>query len=296
VRICVIFNPTARGNKARRFRSQLDGIRAHAALKQTTCAGDARRLAAEAVRDGFDVVVAAGGDGTVNEVLNGLGDAPGGFALARLGILPLGTVNVLARELGLPLAAQPAWEIILRGHEARVDLPWAEWNAGGSIVRRYFAQLAGAGLDARAVELVRWPLKKKIGPLAYVIAGLQALRERAPRITASDGQTVAAGELVLLGNGRLYGGPFVLFPRARRDDGLLDVTVLPRAGWATLLRCAPVLLICKRLPVRVGQRLCGANLILTSDGRVPFELDGELVGHLPATFGVEAGALRVAVP
>jgi diacylglycerol kinase (ATP) len=138
VRICVIFNPVAKGDKARRLRTQLDTIGSQAALKQTTCAGDARRLAAEAVKEGFEIVVAAGGDGTVNEVLNGLGDAPKGFARARLGVLPLGTVNVLARELGVPLSPGPAWEIILRNQERRADLPWAEWDSAVGRERRYF--------------------------------------------------------------------------------------------------------------------------------------------------------------
>jgi hypothetical protein len=105
VPICVIFNPAARGNKARHFRRQLDAIGSQCALKATAAPGDARRLAAEAVDDGFDLIVAAGGDGTVNEVLNGIGDAPDGFARARLGVLPLGTVNVFARELENSAAA-----------------------------------------------------------------------------------------------------------------------------------------------------------------------------------------------
>ena len=296
VRICVIFNPTARGDKARHFRKQLDAIGAHAALKQTTCAGDAHRLGTEAVSEGFDIVVAAGGDGTMNEVLNGLGDVPDGFARTRLGVLPLGTVNVLARELGLPLSTEPAWEAILRNRELRVDLPWAEWTTAAGKQRRYFAQLAGAGLDARAIELVSWPLKKKIGPLAYVVAGLKALGERAPQITISDGRTSATGELVLLGNGRLYGGHYELFPQADMSDGLLDATVFPKAGWGTLLRTGPLLLICKRLPKSVSRTLRSPAFTLTSDGPVPFELDGELVGHLPATFGLVPGALRLAGP
>jgi diacylglycerol kinase family enzyme len=102
VRICVIFNPTARGERARRFRQHLDLIGVECALKQTAAAGGARPLAAEAIREGFDTIVAAGGDGTLNEVLNGIADVPGGFERARLGVLPLGTVNVFAKELGLP--------------------------------------------------------------------------------------------------------------------------------------------------------------------------------------------------
>jgi diacylglycerol kinase (ATP) len=185
VRICVIFNPVARGNKARRFRRRLEAIGAQCALKATTAPGDARRLAAEAVQEGFELVVAAGGDGTVNEVLNGLGDVPDGFARTRLGVLPLGTVNVFARELGLPLRIERAWEVLQRGRETRIDLPCVEFAANGVRRRQYFAQLAGAGMDARAIELVDWGHKKKIGPVAYFIAGLKAMRN--PSLKSSSG-------------------------------------------------------------------------------------------------------------
>src|SRR5881628_1790607 len=108
MRTCVIFNPAARGDKARNFRRHLADLGTHCALKSTAAAGDARRLAAEAVGEGFEVVVAAGGDGTLNEVLNGIGDAPDGFDKARLGVLPLGTVNVFARELAIPTRLEHA--------------------------------------------------------------------------------------------------------------------------------------------------------------------------------------------
>ena len=102
MRVCVIFNPVAKGDKARHFRAHLDAVGRHASLKLTRCAGDARALAAEAVREGFEIIVAAGGDGTLNEVLNGIGDVPNGFDQTRLAVLPLGTVNVFARELRIP--------------------------------------------------------------------------------------------------------------------------------------------------------------------------------------------------
>ncbi len=296
MRTCVIFNPTAKGNKARHFRVQLDAIAARAALRPTACAGEARRLAAEAVREGFEVIVAAGGDGTVNEALNGLADVSDGFARTRLGVLPLGTVNVLARELGLPLRIAEAWQVILRGQERRLDLPWVEWPAGTGKERRYFVQLAGAGLDARAVEGVSWALKQKTGPLAYIVAGLKALAQPAPRITVSDGQVNRVGELVLIGNGRFYGGDYVVFPEARADDGLLDVKVFPKAGWSTLLRTGPVLLTRKRLPAGVCQSFRTGHFTLTSESEVPFQLDGELAGRLPATFGLQPATLRLCVP
>src|SRR6516162_4286236 len=138
VRTCVIFNPTAKGNKARNFRRHLDEFAADCALKQTTAVGDARKLAAQAVAEGFEIIVAAGGDGTLNEVLNGIGDVPDGFERARLGVLPLGTVNVFAQELGISASLEDAWNTIQRGHEARIDLPWVEFEANGVATRRCF--------------------------------------------------------------------------------------------------------------------------------------------------------------
>jgi YegS/Rv2252/BmrU family lipid kinase len=292
----VIFNPAARGEKARRFRRQLDAIGALCAFKATAAPGDARRLAAEAVRDGYDLIAAAGGDGTINEVLNGIGDAPDGFARAWLGVLPLGTVNVFARELKIPLRIGRAWEVLQRGNEIKIDLPRAEFSADGVLQKRYFCQLAGAGLDARAIELVDWQHKKQVGKLAYVIAGLKALREKKPQITVRANGQSATGELVLVGNGRFYGGSFAILPLADLCDGRLDICVLPRANWWTLLRSAPGLLLRGKLPASVAQHLSAETFELTSETAAAFEVDGEWVGKLPATFSIEREKLRVVVP
>jgi YegS/Rv2252/BmrU family lipid kinase len=292
----VIFNPAARGDKARRFRRQLDVIGAQCALKATTAPGIARRLASEAVIDGFDLIVAAGGDGTINEVLNGIGDAPDGFARARLGVLPLGTVNVFARELKIPLRVERAWEVLQRGRETKIDLPRVEFSADGVLQKRYFCQLAGAGLDARAIELVDWRHKKQVGKLAYVIAGLKALCEKNPQITVRVNGQSATGELVLVGNGRFYGGSFAILPQADLRDGRLDICVLPRVNWAALLRSAPGLLLRGKLPASVAQNFSAETFELTSETAAAFELDGEWVGKLPVTFSIEREKLRVVVP
>jgi YegS/Rv2252/BmrU family lipid kinase len=297
VRICVIFNPAARGNKAWHFRRQLDAIGSQCALKATAAPGDARRLAAEAVGDGYDLIAAAGGDGTVNEVLNGIGDAPDGFERARLGVLPLGTINVFAHELKIPLWLEHAWEVLRRGSETKIDLPRVDFSANGKNERRYFAQLAGAGFDAQAIELVDWQHKKKVGPLAYVVAGLKALRETKTKITAREdarptGQSFT-GEMVLVGNGTFYGGPFEIFPQADLRDGMLNVCVLPRVNWQALLRCAPDIIARQRLPEKLVRRFRAAAFELSSDAIASFELDGELAGKLPVKFSVERERLRV---
>jgi YegS/Rv2252/BmrU family lipid kinase len=296
VRVCVIFNPTAKGEKARRFRRGLDLIGKQSTLKLTSSAGEARQLAARAVQEGFQIVAAAGGDGTMNEVLNGIGDVPGGFDRVCLGVLPLGTVNVFARELSIPSKLEPAWEIIRRGRETLIDLPSVEYGGNGQRHRRYFAQLGGAGLDARAIELVKWRVKKCVGPLAYVLAGLHAVAGPPSTITVEGGQHSLTGQLVLIGNGRLYGGQFEIFPNAHLSDGLLEVSVLPRANWFTLLRCAPALLFRARLPASSARLFQAETLTLTSPSPAPLQVDGELIGKLPANFSIERSRLRVIIP
>ncbi len=296
MRTCVIFNPAARGNKARHFRQHLGDMAGQSAFKATNAPGDARRLAAEAVAENFELIVAAGGDGTVNEVLNGLGDATDGFARARFGVLPLGTVNVFARELKIPLRVADAWEILQGGRETKIDLGCAEFSADGVRKKQFFAQLAGAGLDARAVELVDWSHKKKIRPLAYVIARLKALREKKPKIFVRATGKVFAGELILIGNGKFYGGAFEIFPAADLRDGLLDVCIFQRVDFPTLVRCAPSFLARQKLPEKIVRRFRAEKFELVCESAAAFELDGEWIGNLPVKFSIARERLRVIVP
>lgn len=294
MRACVIFNPAARGLKARHFLGQLQRMATGCTLLSTDSPEDAPRLAASAVADGFDTVLAAGGDGTLNQVLNGLARVPDGFLRARVGVIPLGTVNVFAREFGLSQNPAKAWRGLMGGNEIQIDLPYVAGD--GEPPRVYFAQLAGAGLDAAAIERVKWAHKKSLGPLAYVVAGIRAVASKRPRIEVSTPEGSAAGELVMIGNGRRYGGEFQVFPDARADDGLLDVCVFPRTNWFTLLRCAMPLLARRRVPESLVVRLRSARIRLTADTPAMFEVDGELGGPLPVEFGVVPHGLRVLVP
>lgn len=296
VRTCVIFNPVARGNKARHFKHWLDGIATECTLMPTKCAGDARRLGSVAIQEGFELVIAAGGDGTVNEVLNGIGNTPGGFEQARLGVLPLGTVNVFARELKFPLKLPVVWEILQKGKEQWMDVPMVEFQANGKTERRFFAQLGGAGLDARAIELVSWKHKKQVGPLAYVIAGLKALREKQPKIkVVADGKELS-GELILVGNGKLYGGSFAIFPAAELADGILDVCCVSKATFGAVFKFLPSILFKGVMPEEAVPRVRTKKFEVTSEDKAGFELDGEWIGHLPATFSIGAHRIRVIVP
>jgi YegS/Rv2252/BmrU family lipid kinase len=243
----------------------------------------------QAAADGYEVIVAAGGDGTINEVVNGIGRS--GVAL---GVLPLGTANVFARELGVPLGVAGAWAVIECGRTRVIDLPMARF--GGA--ERYFVQLAGVGLDAAIVRAASWKLKKKIGPLSYVWAGLKTVaREHASvEVGFDNADPIARGVAVLIGNGRFYGGSFRLFPQARLDDGLLDVCVFESVSYLDILRYGWSILRATHVRARGVKYFQAEQVFCGAPGTVPFELDGEDAGQAPVQFSVLPRALRIVVP
>ena len=262
-----------------------------AVVELTTGPGDAGRLAREAVEAGFRTVVAGGGDGTVNEVVNGLAQA--GHPDVRLGLMPLGTMNVFAAELGIPgNRIGRAWEIIAAGHCRQVDLALANGRA--------FVQMAGIGFDAQAVSEVDWAMKKNLGPLSYLISAARVAARELPRlvVTAADGR-VSEGCLALVGNGRFYGGPFAVFKEARLDDGQLDVIVCRSVTHLDLLRYLPNVLFGTHLDLPGVDFFHTPSLSVrpASEGeRIPYEIDGEIAGAAPASFSLLPGALRVLAP
>ncbi|MGD0016580.1 MAG: diacylglycerol kinase family protein [Verrucomicrobiia bacterium] len=301
-RVFAIFNPAARGEKSQRLRQFLESKASSDSgitLAGTRGPGDARPLAMQAVADGYELIVAAGGDGTINEVVNGIGRS--GVAL---GVLPLGTANVFARALGVPLELNAAWTVIERRRTLAIDLPVAKF--GGA--ERYFIELAGVGFDAVVVRTASWELKKKIGPLSYVWAGMKAAsRKHADVEVVLDNVRQLAdarGAAVLIGNGRFYGGPFELFPEAKLDDGRLDVCVFESVGYFDMLRYGRAALSGKHVDLHDVQYFQAENFICRTASpdsgagaaTVPFELDGEDVGQTPVQFSVLPRALRVIVP
>ncbi|HTS15985.1 MAG TPA: diacylglycerol kinase family protein [Verrucomicrobiae bacterium] len=289
-KIFVIFNPAARGEKSRRARRFLEAKDGPSmTLAPTQRAGEAKALAAQAVAEGYKTIVAAGGDGTINEVINGIGTS--GVALA---VLPLGTVNVFAKELCISGKLDTAWETIQAAHTRTIDLAQADTNGSS----RYFIQLAGVGFDAHAVRTASWGLKKKIGPLSYVWAGIKALSVRhAPvEVSVNGSGPLGRGVAVLVGNGRFYGGRFALFPRARMDDGLLDVCVFQRAGYWDALRYAQGIVRAAHINLGDVKYFQAEKLVCRAADPVAIQLDGEDAGDAPVTFSVVARALRVIAP
>lgn len=295
VQTCVILNPSAKGEKAGTLWAGLENLLPNCVLRHTGQAGQARELAAQAVREGFATIISGGGDGTINEVINGIGDVPGGFESTRLGVLPLGTVNVFARELGLPLQLAATAKVLAEGKTRTIDLGRAEYTSGGVARQRYFIQLAGAGLDSRAIELANWELKKKLGAISYIIAGCQAMCETQP-VIVTHGQSPISGELVLIGNGRFYGGSFAVFPKASLQDGLLHIFILPKVTWLKLMASGLALVMGRQAPLSSALHFSLPTVTLTSPNRVILQLDGENVCELPVTLSIQPKVLRVIVP
>ncbi len=307
--IAIIFNPSARGDKATAFRARLTiAVRAAQAtgrkvvLRPTRCAGDAIHQTREAVSLGYTTVVAAGGDGTVNEVVNGLAQDAGVLERVRLGVLPLGTINVFAKEMGVPAGFDAAWQLLLGAAERQIDLGVADFmdDASAGPTRRWFVQMGGAGLDSLALGRVSWALKKKIGPLAYVWAGLQTLMSTLPMVEAEvDGRRVQ-GQLVAVGNGRFYGGRWAVFPSAQMDDGRLDLAVVERVTPWKFSRQFASLVRGQFQHARGLVHWQGREITLRpvspAGAAIPFHLEGDNMGSLPVRFLVDPRRLRVVAP
>ena len=232
------------------------------------------------------MVIAAGGDGTLNTVVRGLAGSP-----TALAILPTGTMNVFARELGIPFnSLADAFAVIERGFVREIDLFEAN--------QAPFVQMAGVGFDAKVIERTTWESKKSLGPLAYLLAAVKVLGEHPPQIEVicADGRR-ETGVAVLAGNGSLYGGPFRFFRKADNQDSLLDVLVYKRTGYRLVwdLLCGLVAGGVDR--VSSACYLQTAAFVVRAEAEVPVQVDGELLGRFTEIHFTQAGKrLRVVAP
>jgi diacylglycerol kinase (ATP) len=279
--IIVILNPAARSERARNVWEQIQSLPG-ANVRPTEKPGDARRLAREAAEAGARAVVAAGGDGTINDVVNGL--AGSGTAL---GILPVGTMNVFAAELGLPNDLNEAWEVIEAGYTRSIDLAQANDH--------YFVQLAGIGFDAQVVERTSWNFKKNFGPLSYLVSAAQIAAQKPPRIVVEREGRISEGSFVLIGNGRYYGAPIKVFKDAKLDDGLLDIVILKNLGYLELARFLTGVFTGTHTESEDIEYFQAPVVSVRSEEDVPVEVDGELMGKLPVEFRIAPPKLRVVV-
>ena len=281
----VILNPAARGTRASRLRSQVESITRGAILCATSRSGEAEVLARHAAAEGFQKIIAAGGDGTINEIVNGIAGKN-----VALGLLPLGTMNVFATELGLPANdLRRCWEIIQENRIRPVDLPSAN--------NKHFVQLAGVGLDAQAVKETSRAFKKSFGPLSYMISAAQIASRTPPKLRIeSENAKTEEGSFVLVGNGRLYGGRFPFFKQAVIDDGLLDVVVFKRLNYVEIIRYLQNVIFTPQITAPEVEYFQTRRLRVSSEETVPVEIDGELIGNCPVEFKIQAGGLHVLAP
>jgi diacylglycerol kinase (ATP) len=254
-------------------------------------------MAREAAERGSDLVIAAGGDGTINEVVNGLHDWLRGEdghegAAPRLGIIPLGTANDFAGALGIPGEVAAAVEIAVHGDELAVDV--------GIVQDRCFLNVSTGGFGAEATEEASAEVKRALGPLAYLVTGVKKFVSLEPleaRVTAGD-EVIADGRFLLfaVGNCRRTGGGNWLTPEADLTDGLLDLCLVREMSRVDFLRLLPDL--------RAGNHVDNANVIyrqlaqiaVESEAELSVNADGEPLSGRRFVYRVSDHRLRVRVP
>jgi diacylglycerol kinase (ATP) len=255
-------------------------------LTPTASPGDGTRIARDAANMGYDVVIAAGGDGTINDVINGLAGSR-----TALGALPIGTMNVWVRELGLPLQPRAAAETLLTARVRPIDL--------GRAGERYFLLMAGVGFDAAVVNEVRSGEKRLLGAFAYLFRAIKlAFRFQGARVRLTvDGRALRRRALlIVLGNSQLYDGIMKITARASIDDGLLDLCVIK--GNTLLqapLRLASIWLQRYSIDPEIEYHRARTVRIESRD-RLPVQVDGDPFGTTPITIECVPAALYALLP
>jgi diacylglycerol kinase (ATP) len=265
-------------------------------LVDTEAVGDARRLAETCDAARYGVIAVAGGDGTINEVVNALArrdDAP------ALAIIPLGTANVLAHELGLSFKAAAIAHTMVSGRALAMH-PGEACNGGDP---RCFSLMAGAGFDAKVVAGVSAPLKRRLGRAAYVWRSMiETRRYRPVRYAVEiDGVRHEAASVIVT-RGRHYAGPYVVAPLATLAEPVLHVCLFERWGRSHTLRFGLALLM-GRLPRMGGYRVIAGREVKVSvlsdageRGTQPVQIDGDDALTLPVSIGLSLGAVRLLQP
>ncbi len=282
----VIFNPKARSHKGGRVRSFLESNEDRFELFATEYPGNASEIAKKFADEGRHTVLAAGGDGTLNEVVQGLAGSK-----TICGVIPGGTMNVFAREMGIPTdSLDKALEIIDSGQVREIDL----FEVNG----KAFVQMAGVGIDAQVIEETSWESKKRLGPLAYLLSAVKVLGEKPPmmEIQLPDGRK-EVGVAVLAGNGSLYGGQFKFFRKADNQDSILDVLVYKESGYKLVLDSLRGLAFGGIDLMKSTSYFQTESFIVTSGQEMSVEVDGEWLGRFDkVAFKETASRLHVYAP
>ncbi len=286
----IIFNPTAGRRRAHALWQVLDVMSANGMrieLAETHWAGHATELARDAAAAGTRLIVAAGGDGTIAEVAKGVAGTG-----AHLGIIPLGTANVLAHELALPFSPRAVAAALAFG---RTCLLWPGL-AQGPGAERLFVQMLGVGLDAQVVHAMSLPLKRLLGKGAYVAQTVREMgRYRYPRLRLRlDGAETEAAS-VIVSKGRLYAGRFVLAPGANSCEPGFSVALFEHYGTAAAIMYGAALPL-NLLPRMPGLRIRHAMAVeIVGNGNVAAQADGDPAGKTPVSIRNAAEPIAVII-
>lgn len=295
-RIGLIYNPFAGGLKgAARARLDravrtLEGAGAAVELIATPGPRMAGEMAARAVDAGCDLILAAGGDGTINETVNGIAGSN-----VMFGILPAGTANVLANEVGFANRPDHAAKQILSATPARIALGLLERSGEA---RRYFLLMAGVGLDARIVYELDLNLKSRFGKLSYWHGGFRQLGRPVPRFDLAVNGSQYCASFALITRVRNYGGDFEIARRIRLTDDDFEVVVFQNTRWQDYLRFFGAVMTnrLERTPGVAVERATKVEVSAPEDRRIYIQTDGEAVGVLPATISTAPDSLTLLLP
>lgn len=302
----VILNPAAGGGRVRRRRDEivrlLAGALGQCEVAESAAPGDATRLAAGAVRDGCPLVVAVGGDGTLNEVVDGLLSSAVAACGPELGVVMVGTGADFARALDLPAAIPEQVARLAAGRARPIDAGRVHFAADdGTARRRHFVNVAGFGLTGAVDRLVNssaW-VRALGSRAAYHLALARALpswRNATVSLSVDGGpEFVVASLLCAVANGGWFGGGLRVAPGASLHDGAFDIVIVDDIGKGTLLRRFPTVYRGAHVTLPQVSVVRGAVLeARASAGEfVPLDVDGESPGRLPARFEILPGALRI---
>ena len=290
MRIIILFNPTARRGKARRLLERaLKIFREQNVLfdvRESQSSEHLMELARGAREEKPDLIVSAGGDGTHHYVINGLFKSE-----VPLGVLPMGTGNDFAKGLGMPMNPHAAAAALLNGRVREIDLA----QAGAAV----YVCIAGVGFDSTVTRYANEHARWLSGSLAYPWSVLCCMREYRPQQLEiiADGESFS-GEVLfaVVGNNSSYGGGIRLAPRAKLDDGILDVCIVPYMSRLELLRWVPRAYRGEHLHHPRIKYLQARKITLRPTSRMELFGDGEFLQELPATIEVVPRALRVIAP
>ncbi|MBR4108077.1 MAG: hypothetical protein IKK45_05260 [Akkermansia sp.] len=268
----LLINPKAGSLFRSGLKAWLDEQRHIFRIVPTRSAEELTEKARSLAENGARVVAVAGGDGTLMNAAQGLIGTG-----AAMGILPCGTMNVFARELGIGSRRfQVALDAILSGEYREVDV--------FTINKRPFLQMAGFGPDARIIKLITPQLKRRLGAAAHIVTGIKVAVEHHPTITLTlpNGES-AQGTQIILGNGKRYGGEAHLFADARYDDGLLDAAIIQLASTGILFEVLGLMThrgATERNTTDFTQLRQITEATITADGKLAYHLDGDYAGTL----------------